>query len=160
MRAILAAYGETGRRVWVADSFEGMPVPDAARYPADEGVDLSGVSTLAVSRQQVAANFARYGLLDEQVEFLTGWFKDSLPSAPIDRLALIRLDGDLYQSTIDAISVLYPKLSVGGYVIVDDYHAFPGCRQAVDDYRGHHGITEPLAGIDWTGVYWRRQQEC
>jgi O-methyltransferase len=133
-----------------------MPVPDPARYPADDGIDLSAVATLAVSRQQVEANFARYGLLDEQVEFLEGWFEDTLPAAPIERLAVIRLDGDLYQSTMDAISALYPKLSVGGYVIVDDYHAFASCRKAVDDYRDAHGITEPVLAVDWTGVYWQR----
>jgi O-methyltransferase len=157
MRAILAAYNDTQRSVWVADSFVGMPVPDPERYPADTGIDLSGVATLAVSRQQVEANFERYGLLDEQVKFLPGWFSDTLPGAPIEQLAVIRLDGDLYQSTMDALSSLYPKLSAGGYVIVDDYFAFPACRKAVEDYRAEHSVNEPVESIDWTGVYWRRE---
>ena len=156
MRGILAAYGVTDRCVWVADSFEGLPEPDADRYPADDGVDLSGVGILEVDAARVRANFARYGLLDDQVRFLEGWFRDTLPGAPIESLALIRLDGDLYESTTDALTALYPKLSPGGVVIVDDYGAFEPCRRAVDEYRAAYGIDEPIEEVDWTGVYWRR----
>jgi O-methyltransferase len=106
--------------------------------------------------RELARNFARYGLLDEQVRFLPGWFRDTLPGAPIDELALIRLDGDLYESTIVALEALYPKLAPGGCLIVDDYGALDTCRQAVDDYRAAHAISEPLEHVDWTGVYWRR----
>ena len=156
MRAILAAYGDTSRLVWVADSFEGLPKPDTERYPADQGWDLSGFSQLAVSLEQVQENFARYGLLDDRVRFLKGWFKDTLPTAPIERLAVLRLDGDLYESTMDALAALYPKLSSGGYAIVDDYGAIPACRQAVHDYRDAHKIREPIVEVDWTGAYWQR----
>ena len=155
MRATLAAFGDADRRVWVADSFRGLPPPGSRRFSADEGLDLSS-PLLSVSLEQVKANFGKYGLLDAQVEFLVGWFKDTLPSAPIDHLAVIRLDGDLYESTMDALSALYPKLSLGGYVIIDDYYCFDACRQAVTDYRQAHGVTDAIEGIDWTGAYWRR----
>jgi O-methyltransferase len=158
MRAILAAYGDRGRRVWAADSFHGLPKPDAARYPADAG-DLHWTRIeLAVSLDEVKRNFARYGLLDERVCFLEGWFKDTLPAAPIDRLAVLRLDGDLYESTLDALRALYPKLSIGGYAIVDDYGAVAACARAVEDYRREHGISEPIRDIDGIGVYWQRQR--
>ena len=111
MRAILAAYGVTDRTVWVADSFAGLPPPRPDRYPADRGFDLSNVRYLAVSRAQVEENFARYGLLDTQVQFLEGWFRDTLPEAPSERLAVLRLDGDLYESTHDALVHLYDGLS-------------------------------------------------
>jgi O-methyltransferase len=159
MRAVLAAYDDDERRVWVADSFQGLPKPDAEAFPADLGVDYSGHGELSVGVQQVRANFARYGLLDDRVEFLPGWFRDTLPSAPVDRLAVMRLDGDLYESTIDALDALYPKLSVGGYCIIDDYGALAACRRAVDDYRAAHGITEELLPVDWTAAYWQRQHE-
>jgi O-methyltransferase len=71
---------------------------------------------------------------------------------------VLRLDGDLYESTMDALTALYPKLSPGGYAIVDDYGAIPACRQAVHDYRDAHGITEPIQEVDWTGAYWQRGQ--
>jgi O-methyltransferase len=159
MRAVLAAYDDDVRKVWVADSFQGLPKPDAEAFPADAGLDFTAHENLSVGVQQVRANFARYGLLDDRVEFLAGWFKDTLPNAPVDRLAVLRLDGDLYESTMDALQALYPKLSVGGYCIIDDYGAFSACRRAVDDYRAMHGITDEILPIDWTGAYWQRERE-
>lgn len=161
MRAVLAAHDVRERTVWVADSFQGLPSAAADGHPVDRAYDMGGFAGLAVGLDQVKANFARYGLLDEQVRFLVGWFKDTLAAAPIEQLAVARLDGDLYQSTIDAIAALYPKLSIGGYLIVDDYNAplfADACGQAIRDYRAQHAITEPIQTIDWTGVYWRRER--
>lgn len=161
MRAVLAAHGISDRSVWLADSFKGLPAPNVEMYPGDTGLDFSQIPELAVGVEQVKANFARYGLLDEKVRFLVGWFKDTLPVAPIDKVAVARLDGDLYESTMDAIAALYPKLSVGGYLIVDDYNTprlSSACKQAINDYRAAHGITEPIEEIDWTGVFWRRER--
>ena len=135
MRALLDVHGDTERLVWLADSFAGLPKPDAERYPADRGDRLWQQSAnLAIGLEQVRANFARHGLLDERVRFLQGWFRDTLPGAPIERLAILRLDGDLYESTMVALDALYDRLSVGGYVIVDDY-ALPTCTQAITDFR-------------------------
>ncbi len=157
MRGILQAYGVTDRVVWLADSFQGLPKPDAVRYPADAGDRFWRVTAAAVSLEEVKANIRAYGLLDSQVKFLVGWFRDTLRDAPISQLAILRLDGDMYESTVDALTALYPRLSKGGYVIVDDYGAVPACRQAVHDYRAAMGIAEEIHRIDWTGVYWRRE---
>ena len=156
MRAMLKAYGVTDRCVWVADSFDGLPPPDARKYPPDAGDRLHEARELAVSLEQVKANFDRYGLLDDQVRFLKGWFRDTLRAAPIERLAVLRLDGDMYQSSMDALVNLYPKVSQGGYITVDDYGAIPACRQAVHDYRAANGITEEIRDIDWTGIFWQK----
>jgi hypothetical protein len=156
MRAALKAHGVRDRRVWGADSFQGLPPPDAERYPADAGDLTYTFRELAASLDEVRANFEKYGLLDEQVRFLPGWFRETLPSAPIEELALIRLDGDMYESTYVALESLYPKLSRGGYLVVDDYGAVPTCRSAVQDFRRIYGITEKIVRIDWTGVYWQR----
>jgi hypothetical protein len=158
MRAVLRVHGVTDRTVWVADSFEGLPAADLEHYPQDTGevAGLHGIPYLAVSLEQVRDNFRAYGLLDEQVRFLKGWFKDTLPTAPGERLAVLRMDGDMYQSTMQALEALYPKLSVGGYVIVDDYGAIEQCRQAVHDYRDAHGISDEITWVDWTGVHWKR----
>ncbi len=157
MRAVLAAYGDPARVVWVADSFAGLPKPDPLKTPQDAGDTQWAFSAeLAVPLDAVKANFARYGLLDDRVRFLVGWFKDTLPAAPIERLAVMRLDGDMYESTMDALEALYPKLSPGGYVIIDDFGALENCRAAVRDFRARYGIEDPIEQIDWTGVYWRR----
>lgn len=155
MKGMLEAWGDTDRTVWVADSFEGLPPPDTDNYPADAGMDWSTVTPLKVSAEQVRANFERYGLLDDRVKFLQGWFSDTLATAPIDQLAILRLDGDLYESTMDALTALEPKVADGGYVLVDDYGGWEACRKAVDHYRGEHGITSPIEEVDWTGVHWR-----
>jgi O-methyltransferase/8-demethyl-8-(2,3-dimethoxy-alpha-L-rhamnosyl)tetracenomycin-C 4'-O-methyltransferase len=153
MRGILDAHGDARRRVFVADSFQGLPPPTPATYAADAGDAHASYRQLAISRQVVEENFRRYGLLDERVIFLEGWFKDTLPAAPIERLALLRLDGDMYESTIQALDALYHKISRGGCVIVDDY-VLPPCAQAVDEFRARHDITAPLLPIDGTGVWW------
>ncbi|MBS0627894.1 MAG: TylF/MycF family methyltransferase [Verrucomicrobia bacterium] len=158
MRAILKAYGDQDRRVWVADSFAGLPPPNADKYPCDAQLDLSKIPYLSVSLSQVKDNFKKYDLLDNQVVFLEGFFSKTLPSAPIEQIALLRLDGDLYESTMDALIHLYPKLSVGGFVIIDDFGAIGACAQAVHDYRQMNGITEPIKTIDYSGVYWRKNQ--
>jgi hypothetical protein len=156
LRAVLEAYEVRDRRVFVADSFAGLPPPDPARYPADAGAAFHEYDALAVSAAEVRRNFERYGLLDAQVVFLEGWFRDTLPSAPVDRLSILRLDGDLYESTIVALTSLYDKLSPGGYVIIDDYNVIPNCRAAVTDFRRDRSITDAIKDIDGSGVYWRR----
>lgn len=156
MRAVLKAYSITDRTVWVADSFMGLPAPNPVKYPMDSGDKHYQTTHLAVSLDEVKSNFASYGLLDDQVQFLKGWFKDTLPGAPIQELALLRLDGDMYESTIDALVHLYPKLAIGGYVIVDDYGYAESCKQAVHDYRASQGISDEIKSVDWSGVYWQR----
>jgi len=155
MRGLLKAYDVTDRTIWAADSFKGLPPPDEAKYPQDRGLHLEHFKELAISVDEVRRNFERYELLDDQVRFLEGWFKDTLPQAPIARLAVMRLDGDLYESTMDALTNLYDRLSPGGFVIIDD-HSIAACRQAVEDFRRSRGITDEIVQIDWTGVYWRR----
>lgn len=157
MRGLLAVWEVQNRTVFVADSFAGLPPPCADLYPADAWSDLHELQGLAVSVDQVRANFERYGLLDDQVKFIAGWFRDSLPTAPLTTLAVARLDGDLYESIMDSLTHLYPKLSPGGFLIVDDYLLLACCKQAVDDYRAAHGIHEEIRAIDWNAVYWRKE---
>ena len=154
MRAILAAYGVQDRTVWVADSFEGLPPPDVTLYPADAGDALYTMDYLRISLEDVKKNFEKYNMLDTQVRFLKGFFKDTLPTAPLGPLSMMRLDGDMYESTIQALDALYPKLSAGGFVIIDDY-ALAGCARAVTDFRVAHDIKEPLVTVDSFAVYWR-----
>ena len=156
MRATLKANNISDRCVWVADSFEGLPRPNTKKYVNDKGDRSYAIDDLAVPLETVQDNFRRYDLLDDQVRFLKGWFSETLPAAPIKQLALIRIDGDMYESTMDALVNLYPKLSVGGYVLLDDYGALPASRAAVDEFRQKHGITDKIEMVDWTGAIWRR----
>jgi hypothetical protein len=158
MRGILKAWNETERKVFVADSFEGLPDPDADQ-DLDDAIAhafLTQIDRFAVSEVTVKETFANYGLDDDQVVILKGWFADTLPTAPIDQLAVVRLDGDYYDSTVDSITNLYPKLSKGGWIIIDDYGLPLGCRRAIDEYRDEHVIDDPIQMADDQTAYWQR----
>jgi O-methyltransferase len=152
-KAVFKVYGVTDRKVWLADSFEGMPALETAADSVD--ADLSWMGYLAVSQEDVEHNFRRFDLFDDGVRFIKGWFSESLPGAPIEQIAILRLDGDHYSSTMDALTSLHGKLSKGGFVIVDDYVHYAGCRAAVTEFRAAHGITSKLIPIDDWAVYWR-----
>lgn len=156
MRGALKAWGDTTRKVWVADSFEGLPAPNAKDFPGDEGMIWHEQTGLSVGEQIVKNNFERYGLMDDRVVFLKGWFKDTLPVAPIEKLSVLRLDGDLYESTIQALEALYPKLEPGGFCIVDDWFLVDQAQAACHDYRKAHGITDEVIDVDGYGAYWRK----
>jgi hypothetical protein len=163
MRAMLKLRDVADRTVWVADSFEGLPEPDEERFPLEakayRGAAMMKVyNHLAVGLDEVKRNFAAYGMLDNQVSFLKGWFKDTLPSAKIDKLSILRLDGDYYESTMDALTNLYDKVSIGGFIIVDDYgeETWTYCSRAVDEFREQRGISDPLVRVDKPCYYWQK----
>lgn len=155
MRAILKAYDIKDKKVWVADSFNGLPPPNPSLYPVETNLNLHLYKELVVSLDVVQENFKRYGLLDDQVIFVKGLFSQTLPTAPIEKLAILRLDGDMYESTMDALINLYPKLAIGGFIIIDDYQ-IPACVQAVQDYRKFFNIEDPIIPIDGFGIYWEK----
>lgn len=156
MRAVLAAHEIHDRTVWVVDSFTGLPKPNSDKYPDDAGDVHYTKSELAVSLEEVKRNFEQYGLLDEQVKFLKGWFSETLPNAPIEKIAVLRMDGDMYESTMDTLINLYHKIVEDGYIIVDDFGAVPACKKAVEDFRKSNNIIEDIIQVDWTCVYWRK----
>ncbi len=153
MRGFLASYDVKDRFVWVADSFMGVP---PSSHEEDKEIDLSAsvLPVLAVSLEKVKELFSRYDLLDSQVKFLKGWFKDTLHTAPISKLALLRLDGDLYESTMDALGALYDKVSPGGFIIIDDYGSVPSCKVAINTFRKERKIEDEMFTVDKHCVYW------
>jgi len=154
MRLILKKYEINDKIVYVADSFEGLPKPDP-KYQNDDNDIHHTYDILQVSLEKVKQNFELYGVLDKPVMFLKGWFKDTLKNTHIQKLSILRLDGDMYGSTMDILENLYDKVSSGGYVIVDDY-MLPPCRKAIEDFRKDNDIHEPIIEIDGSGVYWKK----
>ncbi len=156
IKAVLKANGDENRKVFVADSFAGFPPPRPEVFEADLGDIHHTFPELRVSLEEVRRNFSKYGLLDENVIFVPGYFDETLPTMREEQFALVRLDCDMYASTIVALENLYNRVSSGGFVIIDDYGAIPACKQATDDYRHKHGINEPVTPVDWTGIWWRK----
>lgn len=160
LRGVLSAYNISNRRLWLADSFEGLPPPNAADYPLDSASEFHTYPELSVTMDQVKENFRKYDLLDDRVVFAKGWFKDTLPQAAIEKIALLRLDGDLYESTMQGLVSLYDKVSPNGYIIIDDYHCVPQCAQAVEDFCAKRNISPALHEIDGVGVYWQKLSDA
>lgn len=142
------------RHVWGADSFEGLPVGGA--YEQDQGDLHHTWQEFAVPVEEVQDNFERYCMNPTGYTLVKGWFRDTLPGweAP---LSILRCDGDMYEGTMDPLRHCYHAVSPGGFVIIDDYGAVRGSREAVDDFRFQQGITAPMTQIDWTGYYWRKE---
>ena len=149
------------RKIYVYDSFEGLPVPDAEKYPMDSGDTHYQIPELSVSLDTVISNFK---LIDEDISnivFVKGWFKDTVKDNNIDKIAILRLDGDMYESTVDPINYLYPKVNIGGFCIVDDYNPKFGAHHVANSYRADHNISEELQIFDGNShgllsAYWRK----
>jgi O-methyltransferase len=157
LRALQVAYGEEDRATWLADSFEGVP-PPTDPVDREHELDLTEerVPWMAADLDAVRDNFETYDLLSDGVRFLPGLFAETLPDAPVERLAILRIDGDLYSSTREALTALYDRVSVGGYVIVDDYGCLEPCRIAVDEFLAARDLDVELDQVDWTRVCWRK----
>ena len=155
-KAVLMKHGDLDRKIWCADSFKGLPKQFGKDVEIGGDPEMSGMTFLGVAQEDVMRNFELFGLLDQNVKFLKGWFHDTLPNAPIDTISVARLDGDLYESTMDALESLYPKIASGGFLIIDDYQSWKGCKLAVNEYREKHNIDTPIELIDVHGGFWRK----
>jgi|GEM_PF-2105397 len=155
IKAYLDWYG-MDRKLFVADSFEGLPHPNVEKYPVDEGDTHHQVNYLRVSLEAVKGNFEKYDVSIDNVTFLKGWFEDTLSNnEEINQLAILRFDGDMYGSTMDVLNNLYDKVVKDGVIIIDDY-CLPNCVTAVTDFRNGRNITEELTRVDDCGVWWKK----
>merc|ERR1719419_1826416 len=157
-KAVLKSYGvDKIRKVWVCDSFKGLP---KNRTPHDNA-KWERMKALRVNKTTVQQNFRKFDLLDENVKFVEGYFVNSLPKIRDDvtELAVLRLDGDMYESTMDILFNLYEKVTIGGFVIIDDW-SIASCNKAIKEFREIHQITEELLPILKGSVryYWVKQR--
>lgn len=153
MRALLAAHGIADRKVIAADSFAGIPKNVRFRHDPVDTWEDRWIATL----DEVKQNIDRFGLLDERIVFVVGFYEDSLKTLADHQLALIRLDSDSYESTDVSLERLYPLLSRGGIVIVDDWHLV-ACRMAVGKFRSRHGIEDRIL-MQGGNAYWIKGQD-
>lgn len=162
-RAILNAYNGKDRKVYCCDSFEGIPRMDDAIYAMDRNAhNFDVLNNNPV--EKVIYNFKKLGL-NEGTIMVKGYFHNTFPKLKLNKLSILRLDGDTYNSTYISLLYLYPKLSIGGYIIIDDYIDWLSCRDATDTYRSEHNITEKIELIHYEngeilrGVYWKKEKD-
>jgi hypothetical protein len=162
MRAILDEIGNKDRKVYAADSFDGVPKPNLDLYPIDSYSTHYQSTFLKASLEDTKKNFAKYGYLDDRTVFVPGWFRDTIPALKpaSGKWALLRLDGDIYESTIQVLDALYDDLSVGGYVIIDDFGSDVGASHATRDFLYKIGkikppkeVTDKLCGCNTVGCF-------
>ena len=157
-RAVMHAYGQAHRKSYVCDSFAGLPPSARNLDNLDKGWD--GTPYLEVHQDIVVDGFEKYSMLDENVFFVKGFFNDTMPHVRplVDSFSVMRLDGDMYESTVDVLYHLYDKLSVGGYVIMDDWDGFPS-KTACLDFFATHGISPQVIKIDTLSAYWQKTEQ-
>ena len=128
---VMAAYGD-GRIVWGFDSFEGLP--ELSDVDDGSGADFVGYSCSGErGEQSVRDTFEKVSVPMENVRLVKGWFADTLASADTGPIAVLRLDGDFYEATRCALETMVPRVVRGGFILIDDYNSFDGCRKAVDE---------------------------
>eukprot|EP00577_Skeletonema_sp_RCC1716_P021169 CAMPEP_0113395114 /NCGR_PEP_ID=MMETSP0013_2-20120614/12967_1 /TAXON_ID=2843 ORGANISM="Skeletonema costatum, Strain 1716" /NCGR_SAMPLE_ID=MMETSP0013_2 /ASSEMBLY_ACC=CAM_ASM_000158 /LENGTH=366 /DNA_ID=CAMNT_0000279195 /DNA_START=2597 /DNA_END=3697 /DNA_ORIENTATION=+ /assembly_acc=CAM_ASM_000158 len=158
-KAVLEVLDPNSNRVsYVCDSFMGLPPGEKKLSKKDAGWD--NTPYLEVASDIVANNFIKYGLLDSNVIFAKGFFNETMPplAEKIKSLSIMRLDGDMYESTVDVLYHLYDKLSIGGYVIMDDWFGFPS-KTACEDFFAVHGIEPEIIPIDDISAYWKKAED-
>lgn len=155
------------RTLWLYDTFDGMSAPTS------DDVDFLGQTAETLmqqqDREQATSVWCKSPLDDvretmqatcypkSQIRYIEGKVEETLPFHAPDQISILRLDTDWYESTKCELEVLFPRLSPGGILIVDDYGHWKGCRKAVDEYFKEHNISMLLNRIDYTGrigVYW------
>lgn len=175
--AAMQLANQGSREIYAFDSFEGIPLagvhddsqPGIGKINHDPALPIldrlvsSGITSHSVDN--VKKNITRLGYSINNITFIKGWFQDTIPKNDIKEIAVLRLDGDLYESTLICLQYLYPKVTKGGFVIIDDY-SLPGARKAFEDYKKsdlwiEYTLTIPLNKVppDANGVVWFQKQD-
>jgi O-methyltransferase len=164
--AVMTMAASPQRRIWLFDSFEGLPEPTAE--DGEKAVEYSGhrvtgalepigqcVGPLDVVKELF---FEKLAVDPSRVMIRQGWFQETLPTAryEIGSIAVLRLDGDWYDSTKVCLENLYDLVAPGGYVIIDDYGYWEGCRRAVDEFVAGRGLGVRLEVVDDSGVWFEK----
>jgi O-methyltransferase len=151
--SVMMSSGAPSREVWAFDSFEGLP--EAGPRDPDHAHDLVG--ELVASERTVHEAFLRFAS-PERLHVVKGWFAETFPEAArtIEQVAILHADGDWYESVRLTLETFEPKVSPGGFVVIDDYGWWEGAKEATHEYGASRDTDASLVEVDGTGVYWRK----
>lgn len=165
--AVATKEAGSNRKIWLFDSFEGMP--EATDMDTGENAEklakgklggrLVPVGTNVASTDEVKTLFfKKLQLNEDNIMLVKGWFQETLPRYrnQIGPISLLRLDGDWYESTKVCLENLYDNVIQGGHIIIDDYGWFAGCKRAVDEFITSRRLTVELQKVDYSRVYFRK----
>ena len=140
------------RKIWLFDSFEGLPQPTERDGEKARGCiwwchgDLAKVRTI----------FDKLRISDSGVHIVKGWFRNTFPGVDIGEIALLHIDADWYDSVRLCFERFYENVQPGGYIVIDDYGHWEGCRRATDEFLKERSIEVKLTRVDYTGRYFRK----
>jgi hypothetical protein len=148
MGLVLKQLAADNRRLWVFDTYEGLPAPT----PDDPDFDIakSYTGTCLGTIEDVTGSFRRLGI-EDRTEFVKGLFQDTLPVTPIKQIAVLHIDGDWYQSVKTCLDLLYDKVSENGIIQLDDFGFWQGARKAVEEFFEERRILPRLSKVDFSG---------
>ncbi len=152
LRGAIEAFDAIDRKVYVADEFRSTPITATGGDGLGGG---AGFPDLGADLNTVRDGFDRFGLLDDRVRFLLGRLGETLADAPIEKIALLRVGQAPGHDLEDALESLYDKVTLGGFVVLDDY-ASDEAKLVIDEFRGRRRIADPLERVDWVGAAWRK----
>ena len=150
--ARFATRSKMDRTVWLFDSFQGMPettASDGAEAKDYVGQVLGNVELVRKLVEQSGADMSR-------VRIMEGWFQDTFPKTSIAEIALLNIDADWYESVKLCLETFYDRITPGGFVSIDDYGHWPGCRKAVDEFLAARQLPYKLQEVDYTGRWFQK----
>lgn len=150
--AHFATHSRLRRTVWLFDSFEGMPQTteeDGEAAQAYTGEVVGNVKNVLQVLKMVDADLAR-------VRIVEGWFHDTFATVNIERIALLNIDADWYESVKLCLETFYDKVVVGGYILIDDYGHWAGCQRAVDQFFATRQVPCKLHKVDYTARWFQK----
>jgi O-methyltransferase len=153
--AAMMADAAPSRTLWLFDSFQGLPEPDARDGERERRMHFEGFCRGDESKVQQA--FDRLGLSMDNVKIVPGWFRDTFPDAPVHSVALLHIDADWYDPVRLCLETFYDKVVPGGVIVLDDYGVWEGCKAAFDEFWERRGLVRPsLIWPDKGAVYFRK----
>ena len=146
------------RHLWLFDSFCGLPPPSKRDGKQARAAYFEGWCQGDI--EKVRKIFHQLGASLEYVKIIAGWFDSTLPSTDLETIALLHIDADWYESVKVVLEALYDRVFEGGFIVLDDYWTWPGCRAAVEDYIREHQIEGVvMENVDRHGVYFQKPRQ-
>jgi O-methyltransferase len=156
--ARFASHSRLNRNVWLLDSFQGMP-----EITPEDGIGVSNdpaeahVGKEVGDPERVNDVLRSIGADLNRVRILPGWFQDTFPSVTAKEIAILNIDADWYESVKLCLNTFYDRVVPGGFVSLDDYGHWPGCRRAVDEFFQARGLPYKLHEVDYTAHWFRKE---
>jgi hypothetical protein len=144
------------KMLWVFDTFAGLPAP--TQNDPDYEIAKEYTGTCRGEFEEVQSLFADCQILDQSI-LVKGLFRDTLPVSSVDRIAVLHLDGDWYESVRDCLEHLYDRVSPGGIIQIDDYGHWAGARKATHEFLAKRSINVRLRYLDYTGRQFRKPRD-